>query len=265
MYFSLFANGATCMFVYMSMYALEIGQLWHTAGSDFIKTNHQFYIKILRKLHNIFIRICTLRDVLSFNITYVFRQFAGGEAFVYMLPCSQKFDSSRTSSIYFSVLCHVESDCDQVTDTLRNQLSSHTFTYKCNRNVWKRKICWNKWQQSHDSFMKFHCHGMLPVRWYANSIQTRSLASCHHGKRSTHIEDLSQKTFLQLMRYYKYFIHSSLRKKYIRKDCLQKKGWEVEYYHFFWLMTLTYWLINKSLLGEIHVSYNVLQVRKVHI
>ncbi len=57
--------------------ALEIWQLWHTAGSDFIKTNHQCHIKTLTKIHNIFIKIGTLCDVLSFNITYVFRQFAG--------------------------------------------------------------------------------------------------------------------------------------------------------------------------------------------
>ncbi len=52
----------------MSMHAPKIWQLWHTAGSDFIKTNHQFHIKTLRKLHNIFIKIGTLCEVLSFNI-----------------------------------------------------------------------------------------------------------------------------------------------------------------------------------------------------
>ncbi len=41
--------------------------------------------------------------MLSFHITSVFRLFAKGKTFVYIWsPCSQKFDNSRTSSIYFS-------------------------------------------------------------------------------------------------------------------------------------------------------------------
>ncbi len=57
--------------VYMSMHAPKILQLWHTAGSDFIKTNHQFHIKPLRKLHNIFIKIGTLCNVLSLIQYYI--------------------------------------------------------------------------------------------------------------------------------------------------------------------------------------------------
>ncbi len=73
-------------------------------GSDFIKTNHQFHVKTIIKLHNIFIKLKlgTLCGVLSFYISSVFRLFAKGKTFVYMSPCSQKFDNSRTSSIYFS-------------------------------------------------------------------------------------------------------------------------------------------------------------------
>ncbi len=40
--------------------------------------------------------------MLSFYIRSVFRLFAKGKTFVYMPPCSRKFDNSRTSSIYFS-------------------------------------------------------------------------------------------------------------------------------------------------------------------
>ncbi len=57
---------------------------------------------MLRKLHSIFIKIGTLFDVLSFNVTFVLRLFAKGETFVNMLLCSQKFNNSQTSSIYFS-------------------------------------------------------------------------------------------------------------------------------------------------------------------
>ncbi len=35
--------------------------------------------------------------MLSFNITSVFRLFAKGKTFVYMSPCLQKFDNSRTA------------------------------------------------------------------------------------------------------------------------------------------------------------------------
>ncbi len=93
----LFANGATL--VYMSMPVLKIRQLWPTPGSDFIKTNHQNHIKTLRMLRNIFIKLLTVCGVLPFNITLVFRLFTKGKTFVYMSPCSLKFDNSR---IYFS-------------------------------------------------------------------------------------------------------------------------------------------------------------------
>ncbi len=53
-------------------------------------------------------------------------------------------------------------------------------------NVWKRKISWNKWQQSYDSFMKFHHHGILLVRWYTKYIQTSSLVSHYHRSCSSH-------------------------------------------------------------------------------
>ncbi len=66
---------------------------------DFIKTNHQNDIKTVRKLHNIFIKLDTVCGVLPFNITLVFRLFTKGKTFVYMSPCSLKFDNSR---IYFS-------------------------------------------------------------------------------------------------------------------------------------------------------------------
>ncbi len=75
---------------------------WVTNIFDFIKTNHQFRLKTLRKLHNIYIKRGTLFGVLSFSIRSIFRLFAKGKTFVYVLPCLQKFDNSRTSSIYFS-------------------------------------------------------------------------------------------------------------------------------------------------------------------
>ncbi len=105
----------------MSMPILKIWQLWHTAESDFIKTNHQFCVETLRNLHNICFKLCTLFGMLSFNITSVFRLFAKGKTFVYMSPCSKKFDNSLTSSIYFSgidktiTLCQMESEWCRVT------------------------------------------------------------------------------------------------------------------------------------------------------
>ncbi len=70
---------------------------WHCVTNifDFIKTNHQFYIKMLRMIHNIFIKLCTLFGVLSFNITSLFRLFAKGKTFVYKLPF-----------ISYAVCCH---------------------------------------------------------------------------------------------------------------------------------------------------------------
>ncbi len=81
---------------------LTQGGHWVTNIFDFIKSNNQNHIKMLGKLHNIFVKLCTLFVVLSFNSTLVFRLFAKGKTFVYMSPYSQKFDTSHTSSIYFS-------------------------------------------------------------------------------------------------------------------------------------------------------------------
>ncbi len=86
----------------MSIPVPKIWQLWPTPGSDFIKTNHQNHIKTLRKLHNICMKLGTLCGVLSFYITSVFSLLVKGKTFVYLSPCLQKFDNSRTSSIYFS-------------------------------------------------------------------------------------------------------------------------------------------------------------------
>ncbi len=86
----------------MSMPVPKIWQLWLTPGSDFVKTNHQFRVKTLRKLHNICIKLDTLYGVLTFSITAIFRLFGKGKTFVYMSPYLQKFDNSRTSNIYFS-------------------------------------------------------------------------------------------------------------------------------------------------------------------
>ncbi len=77
----------------MSIPVPKIGHLWPTPGSDFVKTNHQNHIKMLIKLPNIFIKLCTMFGVLSFNIKSVFRLFAKGKTFVYMSPCSQKFET----------------------------------------------------------------------------------------------------------------------------------------------------------------------------
>ncbi len=96
----------TCCFVHLGcLLGVKIWQLSLTVSTnifDFMKINDQNHIKMLRKLHNIYINLGTLFGVLSFNITSVFRLFAKGKMFVYMSPWSQKFDNSRTSSIYFS-------------------------------------------------------------------------------------------------------------------------------------------------------------------
>ncbi len=72
---------------------------------DFIKTNHQFHLKMLRKLHSIFIKIGTLLcGMLSFNITSVFRLFSWGETFVYMHGMLRKSDNSHNIQLLFNAL-----------------------------------------------------------------------------------------------------------------------------------------------------------------
>ncbi len=67
---------------------------------DFIKTNHQNHIEMLIKLHNIFINLLIVSDVLSFNITS-YLTCLQKDMFVYMSKCMlPKSYTSRTSSIY---------------------------------------------------------------------------------------------------------------------------------------------------------------------
>ncbi len=50
---------------------------------------------MLIKLHNIFINLLRVSDMLSFNMTSVFRPFVNIATFVYMWsPCSLEFDNS---------------------------------------------------------------------------------------------------------------------------------------------------------------------------
>ncbi len=90
MYLSSYLHGlVSCL--QMSMPVLNIWQLRQTAGTDFIKTIHQFHIETIIQHHNICIKLGSVCGVLSFNIS-IFRLFAK----------EKTFDNSHTSSIYFS-------------------------------------------------------------------------------------------------------------------------------------------------------------------
>ncbi len=126
-----------------------------------------------------------------------------------MLLCSQKFDNSHTSSIYFSTLLntkclmlggkwlvsgnwHTQKPTPEPSwhfkffDGTKTAVHSKHLHANVTEMYGKGKYVEINDNKDMTVSWKFHHHDTLPVRWYSKSIQTGSLASSHHRSCSSH-------------------------------------------------------------------------------
>ncbi len=174
----------------MSMPVLNIWQLWQTAGSDFIKTNHQLCVEMIIQHHNICINLGTACGVLPVNIYSDLgclqrekRLFTCRHADRSLTPLAHP--ASTSAALLKTTLCMVQSEWYGVT-----VFPLPAGRKECQKDVYllMRRARSKTGHSCHIYYFRFTCHADI-INWIFQPVLLGSVATDpkNEWQYSTHI------------------------------------------------------------------------------